>query len=67
MLESANINLKDLFLNADSGFDTQNLRLICANRDINANIGINPRSANEPPIEWVYFDEELYKWWPVIE
>ena len=54
LLESANINLKGLFLNADSGFDAQNLRLACANREIEANIAVNPRSATEQPIEWVY-------------
>jgi transposase len=67
LLESAQINLKGLFLNADSGFDAQNLRLACANREIQANIALNPRSANEPPIGWAYFDEELYKRRPVIE
>ncbi|QIP17145.1 transposase [Spirosoma aureum] len=67
LLESANINLKDLFLNADSEFDAQNLRLSCANRASNANSGVNPRSANEPAIEWGYFDEELYKRRSVLE
>lgn len=67
LLESAQLNLKGLFLNADSGFDAQNLRLACANREIQATIGVNPRSANEPLIEWVYFDEALYKRRPVIE
>jgi hypothetical protein len=48
-------------------FDAQNLRVACANREINANIGVNLRSANEQPIDWVYFDEERNKRRPVIE
>lgn len=67
LLESAGINLKGLFLNADSGFDAQHLRLACANREIEANIGSNPRSTHTQPIDWVYFDEELYKRRAVIE
>ena len=67
LLESASINLKGLFLNADSGFDAQNLRLACARRDIQANIAANPRSAAPLVTEWTYFDEELYKRRPVIE
>lgn len=67
LLESAQINLKGLFLNADSGFDAQNLRLACAKREIEANIALNARSPHEPSVEWVYFDEELYKRRPVIE
>ncbi|WP_420147907.1 IS5 family transposase [Spirosoma sp.] len=67
LLESAKINLKGLFLNADSGFDAQNLRVACVNREIAANIAVNPRSVTEQPIDWVYFDEQLYKRRPVIE
>jgi len=67
LLELAQINLKGLFLNADSGFDAQNLRLACARREIQANIALNPRSAHEPPTDWTYFDEELYKRRTVIE
>lgn len=40
LLESAQINLKSLFLNADSGFDAQNLRLACAKREMQANIAL---------------------------
>lgn len=67
LLESAQVNLKGLFLNADSGFDSQNLRVLCANREIEANIALNPRSTHEQQIAWTYFDEELYKRRPVIE
>ena len=67
LLESAKINLKGLFLNADSGFDAQNLRQACEQREIQANIALNPRSAPSPRAEWTYFDEELYKRRRVIE
>lgn len=67
LLESAKINLKGLFLNADSGFDAQNLRQACEQREIQANIARNPRSAPSPTAEWAYFDEELYKRRTVIE
>lgn len=67
LLESAQINLKGLFLNADSGFDAQNLRLACEKREIQANIAANPRSAVSQTTKWTYFDEELYKRRTVIE
>lgn len=67
VLESAQINLKGLFLNADSGFDAQTLRLVCEQRDIQANIAANPRSAVGTSTEWGSFDEELYKRRTVIE
>lgn len=67
LLESAEINLKGLFLNADSGFDSQNLRVACGQRELEANIAINPRSGGKRGDEWTYFDEELYKRRTVIE
>ncbi len=67
LLESVTINLKGLFLNADSGFDSQNFRLACEQREIETNIAFNPRSHSSPTVEWTYFDEELYKRRTVIE
>lgn len=67
LLESVQIDLKGLFLNADSGFDAQNLRLACEQREIQANIAANPRSRVGTPAEWTYFDEELYKRRVVVE
>ncbi|WP_232325920.1 transposase [Spirosoma montaniterrae] len=67
LLESVQISLKGLFLNADSGFDAHTLRLACEQRDIQANLAANPRSAGGPLTEWTYFDEELYKRRTVIE
>lgn len=65
LLESAQINLKGLFLNADSGFDAQTFRTSCTKREIEANIATNPRSA--PSLESRYFDERLYRRHTVIE
>ena len=67
LLESANISLKGLFLNADSGFDAHNLRLACEQREIQANIALNRRSALSQAGVWAYFDEQLYKRRTVIE
>jgi transposase len=67
LLESAQINLNGLFLNADSGFDSQNLRTACEQRELEANIARNVRSGGATTDAWVYFDEELYKRRTVIE
>ena len=68
MLNMAGINIKGLFLNADAGFDSQELRKICFQKDIHANIETNPRNSNEAHNDhYQYFDEELYKNRIVIE
>lgn len=67
LLESAEINLKGLFLNADSGFDAQPLRLACQRREIHANIAANPRAGAKESDDYRYFDEELYQRRTVIE
>lgn len=67
LLESVQINLKGLSLNADSGFDAQNLRQACEKREMQANIAANPRSTVGTLVEWSYFDEDLYKGRTVIE
>ena len=63
ILTNAGINIKGLFLNADSGFDSKELREICKDKEIQANIDSNVRNTkNEPQTsEYQYFDEELYK------
>ena len=67
VLEAADIALAGLFLNADSGFDTRELRQACAARDIEANIARNPRSRNWHTEDDTFFDEELYRCRTVIE
>jgi len=62
----ADIPIKDLFLNADSGFDTASFRSYCYANDIFDNIDKNKRNGNsfEP---YMVFDELLYKTRFVIE
>lgn len=67
LLESAEINLKGLFLNADSGSNSQNLRVVCGQHESKADIGINSRWGSRSGFEWTYFDEALYKRRMVIE
>jgi len=67
-LTAAGIDIKGLFLNADSGFDSKEFRKSCEQKEIIANIPHNHR--NEKEIEsttYQYFDEELYKQRYVIE
>lgn len=66
-LIKAGINLNGLFLNADAGFDSQELRELCYQKGIFANIDFNPRNNDNQNDNYVYFDEELYKTRTVIE
>jgi Transposase DDE domain len=69
MLIKAGIDIKGLFLNADAGFDSQELRQICKDKEIHPNIDVNPRNKKleNQSTEYLYFDEELYKRRTVIE
>ena len=68
LLEDAGISLKGVFMNADAGFDTAELRMVCADKQIEANIADNPRNSKESLSEhYQYFDEQLYKERFVIE
>ncbi len=58
-LEQANISVDGLFLNADAGFDSKDLRKVCSDKNIQANICFNKRNSNHEREE--YFDKELYK------
>lgn len=66
-LIKAGINLNGLFLNADAGFDSQELRELCYQKGIFANVDFNPRNNDNQNNNYVYFDEELYKKRTVIE
>ena len=57
-LEKADISVEGLFLNADAGFDAEDLRNICGLKGINANICFNRRNGNGDRDE--YFDKDLY-------
>lgn len=72
LLKEAGINLKGLFLNADSGFDSADFVAACEQEEIIANVKENPRnSANQEPEPYEsgthIFDGELYQDRSVIE
>jgi transposase len=72
LLKEAGIDLKDLFLNADPGFDSEEFRQACQKEKIVPNVKSNQRnSANqekEPYQNGTHiFDEELYRDRSVIE
>jgi transposase len=66
LLEDAAITVKGVFLNADAGFDAQELRTLCMDRGIEANIMDNPRNSTLSET-YQHFDEQLYKERFVIE
>jgi len=59
-LRSAKINYKGLFLNADAGFDADNLRRLCESNEIIPNFDMNKRNAKNPDLKDYYFDNQLY-------
>ena len=72
MLKQAEISLDGLFLNADSGFDSDSFREACEKENIIPNVKPNPRNAGNQeselaPIGIAIFDEQLYKDRTVIE
>jgi len=67
LLEEAGIDLSGVFMNADAGFDAEELRAVCREKEIEVNIDKNQRNEKEPQDEYVYFDELLYKQRYVIE
>ena len=66
MLQEAEIEVEGLFLNADAGFDTQEIRRICQRHGIIPNFDFNPRNGSKWDRE-EYFDQVLYKRRIVIE
>lgn len=72
LLKEAGINLKGLFLNADSGFDSSSFMVACEQEEIIANVKENPRNSTnqeqEPYQSGTHvFDDELYPDRSVIE
>jgi len=59
LLNDADIECKELFLNADSGFDGKKFRDILDKKEMIGNIKENPRNGNMKDEK--YFDPELYK------
>lgn len=58
-LDEADISVEGLFLNADAGFDSEELRNKCEGKGIMANFAKNKRNSNRDSDE--YFDEKLYE------
>jgi len=69
IIKEAGIETKDLFLNADAGFDSKEFRQLCKEEEIHSNIDFNKRNQQQEiqSVEYVHFDEELYKQRFVIE
>jgi len=67
LLQEAGIDLKGIFMNADAGFDAENFRDVCAEKEIEVNIAENKRNEKQPKEAYVYFDEQLYKQRYVVE
>jgi transposase len=61
LLKEANVDVRGVFMNADSGFDAQSLRKQCSEKQIEANIECNDRNTQQQSAAYVYFDELLYK------
>ena len=47
-LEDSTIDCDGIFMNADAGFDSQNLRVLCHGKGIIPNFDINKRNAKDP-------------------
>jgi len=60
-LEQADISVEGLFINADTGFDSQKLRDKCEAKGIIANISENKRNGNRNNGKDYYLDEKLYE------
>lgn len=60
-LVDSQILYEGLFMNADAGFDSQNLRRLCEELDIIANFDINKRNLKNLDQNDYYFDNQLYK------
>lgn len=61
VLEQAGINSKGVFMNADPGFDSDELINFCEQNEIILNVKPNKRNRKQETVEYKYFDDELYK------
>lgn len=66
-LESAGIDTRGIFLNADAGFDSDQFRNICIRQEIEPNIKTNTRNTKQCNQSDHYFDEQLYSKRTAIE
>ena len=58
-LQKADISVDGLFLNADAGFDSKELRKLCADRRVYPNVCFNKKNKEHDGKDYV--NEELYK------
>lgn len=65
-IEKAGLLLDGLFLNADAGFDTDDMRTACAEVGVELNVALNPRNGNIADRD-EYYDEVLYSKRSAIE
>lgn len=61
ILEQAGISSKGIFLNVDPGFDSDEMKRLCDQNEIELNVKPNKRGCKKEIIEYRYFDDELYK------
>ena len=61
ILEQAGISSKGIFLKADPGFDSEEMRTLCEQNEIELNVKPNKRNGKQETIEYKYFDAKLYK------
>jgi transposase len=60
-LNDARISCDGIFMNADAGFDSRNLRTLCEKFGIIPNFDFQKRNAKNPDQNDYYFDSQLYK------
>ena len=59
-LRASQINVRDLFMNADAGFDSATFRKVCEANSIHANIDFNKRNSKTTDNQ-ALFDKKLFK------
>lgn len=60
-IEQNGISIKGLFLNADAGFDTEEFRQLCEQKEIHHNIDFNKRRGSKNKNIGYIIDNELYR------
>ncbi|WPV70679.1 transposase [Chitinophaga sp. LS1] len=61
VLEQSDINCNGIFVNADPGFDSEDLKQVCIDYEIELNVKPNLRNQKKQSDEYRYFDDQLYK------
>lgn len=61
VLEQTDIGCTGVFLNADPGFDSNDLQQFCEQKQIALNVKSNKRNKKNDITQYKYFDDELHK------